>query len=367
MRWKMKIRLISDAYQKETIDIQIKTRILQVIFILMSFALFGGAVKNVFLGYIPMAVFEIVLIVISITVIILQYKGMYRLGWSYALSMGFLIAFPLILSREMTILDMPYTLFCFSIIILLLGNFAVRKAAFFITTPIIYGGVIFILLTRAVPAGKASGTLTLSMDMFYSMLILLVLAHALSVVAWYSNKKLVTDLKASESEVKSKMKALAGFVHSLSDSMDVGSRLNASAESISDNLKEMETLTKASRENQGVVEENIDRISGFLNQIIEANEGVKNRINNQAVAFEQTTAAIAQMSSSIENMSASANEKIEKLTSVSATVQEGIDRLGASVQIFDGIIASINQMSEIVSVIEDISERTNLSAMNASI
>lgn len=367
MRWKMKIRLISDAYQKETIDIQIKTRILQVIFILMSFALFGGAVKNVFLGYIPMAVFEIVLIVISITVIILQYKGMYRLGWSYALSMGFLIAFPLILSREMTILDMPYTLFCFSIIILLLGNFAVRKAAFFITTPIIYGGVIFILLTRAVPAGKASGTLTLSMDMFYSMLILLVLAHALSVVAWYSNKKLVTDLKASESEVKSKMKALAGFVHSLSDSMDVGSRLNASAESISDNLKEMETLTKASRENQGVVEENIDRISGFLNQIIEANEGVKNRINNQAVAFEQTTAAIAQMSSSIENMSASANEKIEKLTSVSATVQEGIDRLGASVQIFDGIIASINQMSEIVSVIEDISERTNLLAMNASI
>lgn len=363
----MKIRLISDAYQKETIDIQIKTRILQVIFILMSFALFGGAVKNVFLGYIPMAVFEIVLIVISITVIVLQYKGMYRLGWSYALSMGFLIAFPLILSREMTILDMPYTLFCFSIIILLLGYFAVGKAAFFITTPIIYGGVIFILLTRAVPAGKASGTLALLMDMFYSMLILLVLAHALSVVAWYSNKKLVTGLKASESEVKSKMKALAGFVHSLSDSMDVGSRLNASAESISDNLKEMETLTKASRENQGVVEENIDRISGFLNQIIEANEGVKNRINNQAVAFEQTTAAIAQMSSSIENMSASANEKIEKLTSVSATVQEGIDRLGASVQIFDGIIASINQMSEIVSVIEDISERTNLLAMNASI
>ena len=172
----MKIRLISDAYQKETIDIQIKTRILQVIFILMSFALFGGAVKNVFLGYIPMAVFEIVLIVISITVIVLQYKGMYRLGWSYALSMGFLIAFPLILSREMTILDMPYTLFCFSIIILLLGNFAVGKAAFFITTPIIYGGVIFILLTRAVPAGKASGTLALLMDMFYSMLILKMIA-----------------------------------------------------------------------------------------------------------------------------------------------------------------------------------------------
>ena len=78
----MKIRLISDAYQKETIDIQIKTRILQVIFILMSFALFGGAVKNVFLGYIPMAVFEIVLIVISITVCTVL-DGRMRFRWDF--------------------------------------------------------------------------------------------------------------------------------------------------------------------------------------------------------------------------------------------------------------------------------------------
>ena len=129
----------------------------------------------------------------------------------------------------------------------------------------------------------------------------------------------------------------------------------------------MEALTTESRENQGVVEESIEDISGFLTQIIEANEGVKARINNQAVAFEQTTAAIAQMSSSIENMSASASEKIEKLTAISNSAREGVNRLASSVQVFDGIIASINQMSEIVSVIEDISERTNLLAMNASI
>ena len=55
------------------------------------------------------------------------------------------------------------------------------------------------------------------------------------------------------------------------------------------------------------------------------------------------------------------------MTAISNSAREGVNRLASSVQVFDGIIASINQMSEIVSVIEDISERTNLLAMNASI
>lgn len=364
----MRLRLISRYYDKETIDVRVKTNVLQIIFILMSFALAGGVVKNLFvLNYIPVAIFEIVLVLFTALVVVLQYRGWYRVGWSYVLSMGFLIAFPLVLSRDPSIIDASYMMFCFSIIILLIGNFSVSKWAFFITTPLIYAGILFIMLTRAVPIGIKTGTLQELMDVFYSMIILLILAHVLSITSWFSNRTLVRELSDREQDVKNKMKTLTGWLHSLSDNMDIGSQLNASAETISRNLQEMGKLTSASRENQNVVKESIDRISAFQTQIIEANEGVKSRINNQAVAFEQTTAAIAQMSSSIENMSASANEKIEKLTAVSATVQEGIDRLASSVQIFDGIIESINQMSEIVGVIEDISERTNLLAMNASI
>lgn len=364
----MRLRLISNYYDKETIDVRVKTNVLQIIFILMGFALAGGVVKNLFvLNYIPMAFFEIVLVLFTALVVVLQYRGWYRVGWSYALSMGFLIAFPLVLSRDPSIIDASYMMFCFSIIILLIGNFSVSKWAFFITTPLIYAGILFIMLTRAVPIGIKTGTLQELMDVFYSMIILLILAHVLSITSWFSNRTLVRELSDREQDVKNKMKTLTGWVHSLSDNMDIGSQLNTSAETIARNLQEMGTLTTASRENQDVVKERIERISAFQTQIIEANEGVKTRINNQAIAFEQTTAAIAQMASSIENMSASANEKIEKLTAVSATVQEGIDRLEASVQIFDGIIDSINRMSEIVGVIEDISERTNLLAMNASI
>lgn len=364
----MRLRLISDRYDKETIDVRIKTNILQLIFIIMSFALIGGIVKNLFfLNNIGMSVFEIILIAVTVVVILLQYRGWYKLGWSYALAMGFLVAFPLVFSRAPSTLDATYTMFCFSIILLLLGNFAVSKWAFIVTTVAIYGGLVFVMVTRAVPVAIATGTMQELMDVFYSMIFLLVLANILSVTAWWSNRTLVAGLSASEQDVKNKMKTLTGWVHSLSDNMDIGSQLNTSAETIARNLQEMGTLTTASRENQDVVKERIERISAFQTQIIEANEGVKTRINNQAIAFEQTTAAIAQMASSIENMSASANEKIEKLTAVSATVQEGIDRLEASVQIFDGIIDSINRMSEIVGVIEDISERTNLLAMNASI
>lgn len=364
----MKLRLISDFYDNETIDVKSKTRVLQVIFILMSFALAGGVIKNIFfLHFIPVAVFEIVLILITIAVLILQYKGWYRLGWGYALSMGFVISFPLIFSREPSIVDATYALFCFSIIVLLIANFSVTKWSFFVTTPVIYIGIAVIMATRAIPTGIATGTLKDLLDVFYSMIILLVLAHVLAFTAWRSNRALVQCLSNREQEVKDKMKQLTEWIHSLSENMQIGSQLNAAAETISQNLQEMGKITVSSRENQNVVKERIGRISAFQTQIIEANEGVKTRISNQAVAYEQTTAAIAEMSSSIESMSASANEKIEKLTEISAKAQEGIDRLASSVQIFDGIIDSINQMSEIVGVIEDISERTNLLAMNASI
>ena len=56
----MRLRLISRYYDKETIDVRIKTNVLQIILILMGFALAGGVVKNLFvLNYIPMAIFEI--------------------------------------------------------------------------------------------------------------------------------------------------------------------------------------------------------------------------------------------------------------------------------------------------------------------
>ena len=227
--------------------------------------------------------------------------------------------------------------------------------------------VIVAVIVRGTNAIEGEESFKILLDLLYSAGVMFVLAHFLAVVAWYSNKRLVAELADREAQVKAKMKTMAEWVSSLSESMDISSQLNMSVENLTENLKKMGALTTESRENQGVVEESIEDISGFLTQIIEANEGVKARINNQAVAFEQTTAAIAQMSSSIENMSASAGEKIEKLTAISNSAREGVNRLASSVQVFDGIIASINQMSEIVSVIEDISERTNLLAMNASI
>lgn len=369
MRWKMKIKLISDVYQKETVDVRIKTRVLQVILSMVVIALAFAIVKNIFfLHKVPLAVFETVLGLCTAAVIYFQYYGHYRSAWRFTLAFAFVIGIPVILQRaESSTLDVMYILFAASIIVILLSNFALNKIDFIITGPLFYAMVIVTVIVRGFNAIEGEESFKILLDLLYSAGVMFVLAHFLAVVSWYSNKRLVAELADREAQVKAKMKTMAEWVSSLSESMDISSQLNMSVENLTENLKKMGALTAESRENQGVVEENIEDISGFLTQIIEANEGVKARINNQAVAFEQTTAAIAQMSSSIENMSASASEKIEKLTAISNSAREGVNRLASSVQVFDGIIASINQMSEIVSVIEDISERTNLLAMNASI
>lgn len=363
----MKIRLISDVYQNKSTSVIKKAKILQVCFISTIFAFIPAALQMFSEGNIPLFVLDLVLVVTAAVGSFLLWKGYYKISW---LLCNLIIA-SLALSRILTWPDSYYTVLYGLFMACVMVQFGVQHLTsrwnIILFHIFLYGVVLGTLAAVSVPYAVENKSLPLMFDMFFGSFCIFVFSDVLFFVGWKADNDLNRELTEKESELRKNIGHISNIVGKVSSGADIGNQLTETSHAISDSLLAMEECKNETRRGQKSLESQIEGIYGLQNQIAEANESVKIRINNQAAAFEQTTAAITEMSSSIETMSGNATEKMAQLMEISSAVKTGIEQLESSARIFEEIISSINRMSEIVGVIEDISERTNLLAMNASI
>lgn len=363
----MKIRLISDVYQNKSTSVIKKAKILQVCFISTIFAFIPAALQMFSEGNIPLFVLDLVLVVTAAVGSFLLWKGYYKISW---LLCNLIIA-SLALSRILTWPDSYYTVLYGLFMACVMVQFGVQHLTsrwnIILFHIFLYGVVLGTLAAVSVPYAVENKSLPLMFDMFFGSFCIFVFSDVLFFVGWKVDNDLNRELTEKESELRKNIGHISNIVGKVSSGADIGNQLTETSHAISDSLLAMEECKNETHRGQKSLESQIEGIYGLQNQIAEANESVKIRINNQAAAFEQTTAAITEMSSSIETMSGNATEKMAQLMEISSAVKTGIEQLESSARIFEEIISSINRMSEIVGVIEDISERTNLLAMNASI
>jgi methyl-accepting chemotaxis protein len=102
---------------------------------------------------------------------------------------------------------------------------------------------------------------------------------------------------------------------------------------------------------------NLDRIQ----------EGLQGRMEDQVRAVHQTSTALEQISANIQSITASARSKKESLDRLGGQAQQGETRLKDLQGAFVQMEKTAEDILSVVQVIEDISGRTNLLAMNASI
>lgn len=121
--------------------------------------------------------------------------------------------------------------------------------------------------------------------------------------------------------------------------------------------------------NELIVEviESCKSITSQSNEISKSADNLSNRTENQAATLEETAAALDQLTDGVKQAAQSAKEVEEIVADARGSAETGKKVVDDAVAAMEEIEESSNQISEIISVIDDIAFQTNLLALNAGV
>jgi methyl-accepting chemotaxis protein len=102
-------------------------------------------------------------------------------------------------------------------------------------------------------------------------------------------------------------------------------------------------------------------------EILHGANDLSARTTRQAATIEETSASIEQLSNTVTSNAREAREASRNAEEAAKTAQLGGQVMARATEAMEGILASSNQISGIIGVIDDIAFQTNLLALNASV
>ncbi|NCN05639.1 MAG: hypothetical protein GW949_08405 [Spirochaetales bacterium] len=231
----------------------------------------------------------------------------------------------------------------------------------------LYGYLILVFSTFFTYAPRFGGFTDDLRTVFITMTLLYV---PLTIVFLFTNRLAVDLIALAEKELaknQSKTKALNEIIRTATESMEIGRHLLKSTE-------ESNRRSSAIRQALSTIQQTSGSLSGASGcadsaneEIIEYADQMKEAIHQQNTYFQQTSAAFNQMITAIQETSDRAQQR---KADISATVQ-GLEaqakEITSVLESFENIRSSSAQVLSVAGGILDVSEKTNLLAMNASI
>jgi len=191
-----------------------------------------------------------------------------------------------------------------------------------------------------------------------------------NLVIYYTGKLSGDLIKLAESELatnRAKALALDELIQNAKGSLEIGKTLlDASAESRRRSLGIKESLSKLRVSSKGM--SNDSRCTDDANkEVVEYTRIMQKSVTNQNSFLEQTSSSVTEIMATIRNIAHLAEQKKEIMDAVLKKIEtqgQEIERINGS---FDKIRDSSKDVLAVAGGILDISEKTNMLAMNASI
>ena len=162
---------------------------------------------------------------------------------------------------------------------------------------------------------------------------------------------------------------------------DIIKKISSSTNTIMDSSKQLTGFMKEAKENtidiSNIVEEiendtkeqgeEIQKSNGAVDKIIENIENLNSAVKTQTGAIEEASAAVEEMIKNVESVSKILEKNNSNVEGLSKASEIGRNIVQETVKASQDILSQMKVLSEASKAIQDISSRTNLLAMNASI
>ncbi len=176
------------------------------------------------------------------------------------------------------------------------------------------------------------------------------------------------DLASSFNEFVGKLRGILVNVGDLvSRNQRLGDHLSSASRITAESVAEMAARISDIRGRSGDLDGNIATASTYIEEIMASINSLAAQVDHQFAAIERSSASIEEILASVANVARIAETRASAIDGLVALIREG----GGKVRGTNAVIADIERkagaMLDLVAIIDNIANQTNLLAMNASI